>query len=95
MTFDIYDAPTYELKKSSKSKFGAKFVATITDFGEAARQKSFFKNPSLIRSHFSGRFDTDSSYYFYITFSSSIYGVLMIVLEREASLFHKKRHKIS
>ena len=27
-------------KKSSKSKFGAKFVATITDFGE------FFKNPT-------------------------------------------------
>ena len=42
MTFDIY-ALTYELKKSSKSKYGAEFVATITDFGEVASQKSFLR----------------------------------------------------
>ncbi len=29
------------IKKSFKSKFGAEFVATITDFGEAARQTDF------------------------------------------------------
>ncbi len=40
MTFDIY-ALTYELNKSSKSKFGAEFVATITDFCEAARLNRF------------------------------------------------------
>ncbi len=40
LTFYIY-ASGYKLKKSSKSKFGAEFVATITDFGEA---KKFFKN---------------------------------------------------
>ncbi len=44
LTFDIY-ALTYKLKKYSKSKFCAKFVATITDFGEEARQKSFLKKP--------------------------------------------------
>ncbi len=36
---------TYELKKSSISKYGDEFEATITDFGEAARQKKFLKNP--------------------------------------------------
>ena len=41
LTFDKY-ASTFKPKKSSKSKFGAEFVATITDFGEVARQKSFF-----------------------------------------------------
>ena len=44
LTFDIC-ASTYELKKSSKSKFGAEFVATITYFGEANK---FFKNRPLI-----------------------------------------------
>ena len=39
------------LKKSSKSKFGAEFVVTITDFGEAARQKSFLRIHLLINSH--------------------------------------------
>ena len=34
------------LKKDSKSKFGAEFVATINNFGEAARQK-IYKNPPL------------------------------------------------
>ncbi len=41
LCFDIY-ASTFELKKSSKSKFVAKLVATITDFGKALSQKSFF-----------------------------------------------------
>ena len=44
LTFDIY-ASTNELKISSKPKFSAKFVATITAFGEA---KKFFKNPPLV-----------------------------------------------
>ncbi len=30
-------------KKVSKTKFGAEFEAIITDFGEAARQKSFLR----------------------------------------------------
>ncbi len=41
LTFDTY-ASTYELKKSSKSKFGAEFVAIITDFGNA---KESFSGP--------------------------------------------------
>ena len=44
MTFDKY-ALAYELKISFKPKFGAEFVATIIDFGEAAMQIYFFKNP--------------------------------------------------
>ncbi len=42
---------TYELKKSSKSKFGAEFVEGITYFGEAAMSeaKKFFKNPPLVK----------------------------------------------
>ena len=35
-------------RKSSKSKFGAKFVSTITDLGDA---KKFFKNPTLVNIH--------------------------------------------
>ncbi len=39
---------TLNEKKSSKSViFGAKFVATITDCGEAARQKSFKNSPQV------------------------------------------------
>ncbi len=34
LTFDIYAL-------TSKSKFGAEFVATITDFGDVAKQKVF------------------------------------------------------
>ena len=44
----------YEVKKSSKSKSGAKFVATITAFGEAVRQKGFLRiHPSQLKESFS------------------------------------------
>ncbi len=75
MTFDIY-ASTSEQKKSSKSEFGAEFVATITDFGEAARPKVFFKNPPqtfniIFMSSIFGK-NLVSYYIFYCSFNSVV-----------------------